>query len=281
VLIIEKHRQVLARLGLETLDQFKRYGGEAVQPNRNRREVLRIRTTDDDGRELVLFLKRNWCSHKKDGFLSLLRHGRVWSQARQEWENSKAMQRAGVKTATLVAYAEECGPCWEKFSCLLTEAAAGTHNVEQFVRERREPPERRRILKAVARGVRRMHEAGVSTPDLYGRHVFLDPASPSPSLCLIDVARLHQGIPLSAELRVRALAALNVSVPVRFVSLRERLEFLNAYAGRVDRKLFEQIQKRTEVLLSRKKYPNFLRRQSSNSKPRLPSPSVSHAPADV
>jgi len=59
-----------------------------------------------------------------------------------------AVQRAGLNTAALVAYAEDCGPCWEKFSCLLTEAATGSQNLEHFLRECRAPAERRRSSRS-------------------------------------------------------------------------------------------------------------------------------------
>jgi hypothetical protein len=58
--------------------------------------------------------------------------------------------------------------------------------------------------------------------------------------------------------RVRALAALNVSAAVRFVSWRERLRFLRVYWGSVNEVLIGQIRKRTQRLQERKKYPDFL-----------------------
>lgn len=256
MIVIEKYGPVLARLGLSTLEQFKNFDAEVIQPDR--REVLRIQTTDEAGRSLLLFMKRNWRSSKKNGLVSLLRRGRVWSLAREEWENFKTVQRAGLQTAGLVAYAEECGPLWEKFSCLLTEAAVGPDNLEQFLQQGPARDRRRRIFDALAREVRRMHEAGVATPDFWSRHIFFDAAAPAPVFCFIDLARLDSGRPLARHARVRALASLNVSAPLRLVSWRERLRFLRLYAGRVDRTLVEEIKQRTQRLLDRNKYPDFL-----------------------
>lgn len=256
VIVIEKHGSVLARLGLGTLEQFKNFDAEVIQPDR--REVLRIQTTDGEGRNLLLFMKRNWRSSKKNGLLSLLRRGRVWSLAREEWENFKTMQRAGLQTAGLVAYAEECGPLWEKFSCLVTEAAVGPDNLEQFLQQGHAPGQRRRIFDALAQEVRRMHAAGVATPDFWSRHIFFDAAAVAPVFCFIDLARLDCRQPLPRRARVRALASLNVSAPLRLVSLRERLRFLRLYAGHVDRTLVEEIKQRTQRLLGRNKYPDFL-----------------------
>jgi hypothetical protein len=256
VIVIEKYGPVLARLGLRTLEEFKNYEADVIQPDR--REVLRIEATDEDGRKLLFFMKRNWRSSKKNGLMSLLRRGRVWSLAREEWENFKTMQCAGLRTAALVAYAEECGPLWEKFSCLVTEAAIGPDNLEAFLQQTPSPGPRRRIFDALAREVRRMHEAGVATPDFWSRHIFFDATASQPVFCFIDLARLDVGQPLSRHARVRALASLNVSAPMRLVSLRERLRFLRLYAGRPDRKLVGEIKQRTERLLERNKYPEFL-----------------------
>ena len=260
VIVIEKHGPVLARLGLNTLEQFKNFDAEVIQPDR--REVLRIQTTDEQGRDMLLFLKRNWRSSKKNGLVSLLRRGRVWSLAREEWENFKTVQRAGFQTAALVAYAEECGPLWEKFSCLLTEAAVGPDNLEQFLQQNHAPGQRRRIFDALAREVRRMHEAGVATPDFWSRHIFFDADATVPVFCFIDLARLDSGQPLPRQAWVRALASLNVSAPMRLVSMRERLRFLRLYVGRADRALVrtlvKEIKQRTQRLLDRNKYPDFL-----------------------
>ena len=255
VILIEKHRAVLTRLGLNTLEEFKNFQGEVVQPDK--REVLRIRTRDEAGRDLMLFLKRNWRINKKNGLHSLLRRGRVWSVARMEWENAKAVQRAGFQTAALVACVEDCGPLWENFSCLLTEAATGPDNLETFLRQKRSVAERRRVFDALAVEVRRMHAAGVATPDFYARHIFFDAAADKPVFCFIDLARLEQGQPLPLGARVRTLASLNVSAPLRLVTPRERLRFLRIYAGRLEREMVGLIEERTGRLLERKKFPDF------------------------
>ena len=258
MVVIAKHQPLLARLGLTTLEQFQRFEAETVERVAGKRDVLRLRTTDEAGRDLVLFLKRHWQSHKKDGLVSLLRRGRVGSVARSEWENAQAMQNAGFKTAAMVAYAEDCGLFWERFSCLLTEAASGSQTIGEFLRECRDRAVRRRIFDALAREVRRMHEAGLSMPDLFTRHIFFDAGAPTPEFCFIDMARLERSRPVSRRARVRALAALHISAPLRSVTLRERWRFLRLYAGRVDRRLVRSIEARTRSLLQRKKYRDFL-----------------------
>ena len=234
---IAKHRAALEALGLTTLDGVRRYEGEHVKRQGVKRDVLRITLPDT-----TLYLKRNWRPYKKDGLASIAKRGEVWSIARQEWENSRALQRAGLHTAELVAFGEECGPLWEHFSFIITEAAPGTPLSESFL-----------SLEALAKEIRKMHAAGLFSPDLFARHIFVD----DDRFTLIDMARLDDG-PAS-----RDLAALNVTVPLRSVSTKQRIRFLKAYGGR---HLFRQIEERVRYLLKhRRKFQDFL----SNSDPNV------------
>lgn len=226
---IAKHRAALETLGLDTLDGVRRYEGALVKDHHGRRDILRIQLPDN-----TLYLKRNWRPYKKDGLRSLLCHGEVWSVAKQEWENSLKLQRAGLHTAELVAYGQDCGPLWERFSFIITEAAPGQPLSETFDR-----------FEALAAEIRKMHDAGIFTPDLFTRHIFVD----GDRFSFIDMARLDRG-PAS-----RDLAALNVTAPLRHVSAKQRLRFLKAYGGR---HLWPQIEKRVRYLLKkRRKFADF------------------------
>jgi len=255
MMVASKYREILERLGLTSLEQVRRFHGELVKNHRGRRDILRIVAADSAGRPLTLYLKRNWKPYKKDGLASLWRRGRVWSQSRQEWENCLALQRAGVATAELAAWGEECGPLWERFSFILTEAAPG-RPLSAFLAECADRSLRRRVIEALADLVRRMHDAGLAAPDLFTRHVFLDLEGERPRFRLIDMARLdRRRLPL--RLRARDLAALNAAAPLRHVSARERILFLRRYAGRTDRRLARAVAKRMKRLLKRRKFRDF------------------------
>ena len=256
MVVIARHQALLAKLGLSTLAGVKAFRGDLVKDHKGRRDIFRLQTSTDDGRTLVLFLKRSWKPYKKDGLASLLRRGRVWSISRREWENSKLLAAAGLKTAGLVAYGEDCGALWEKFSFILTEAADGAQTVEQFLRDCRDRGHRRRVFDALARDIRKMHDAGLASPDLFTRHLFVDDGA-VPQFCLIDMARLDRGQPLPARLRARDLAALNITAPLRFVTARERIRFLRVYAGRTDKPLAGRIRRRVQHLLQRRKFRRF------------------------
>ncbi len=257
MVVIAKHREAVERLNLTTLTGAKAFKGELVKDHRGRRDIFRIRTTDEHGHELVLFLKRNWKPYKKDGLASILKRGKVWSIAREEWENSLALQRAGLKTCDLVAYGEEIRPLWENFSFIVTGAATGKQTVQDFLRDNNEAKIRQKVFDALALEIRKMHDSGLATPDLFTRHIFVDESVTPTAFCLIDMARLDCVKPLPLRTRARDLAALHVTAPLRFVSVRERLRFLKLYAGKKNRELRRLILERAGHLLQRRKFRDF------------------------
>ena len=143
---------------------------------------------------------------------------------------------------------------WEHFSFLITEAAEGSQTLESFQEQCRDGAIRRRVFSALAREVRRLHDAGYASPDLFTRHAFIDAGSKPPTFCWIDMARLDRERPLSAAKRARDLAALNITAPQRSTSTRERLRFLRDYCGDTDRGLLDRIDRRMQHLLKRGKF---------------------------
>lgn len=253
---VVKYQTQLQQLGLTKLKEVQRFSGELVKNHKGRRDILRIHTTDN-GRPLILYLKRIWRPYKKDGLWSLVRRGRVHSACRQEWDNSLALAAAGLKTAELVAYGEECGPLWERFSFIITRAAEGSQTLEHFLQTCTNGPTRRRVIEALAREIRRMHDAGLSTPDLFTRHIFLNPCPDRPTFCLIDMARMERQKTTPPRRRARDLAELNITTPLPHASAAERLRFLRTYAGSLDRNLIRLIRRRMSYLLKRPKFSNF------------------------
>jgi heptose I phosphotransferase len=88
---------------------------------------------------------------------------------------------------------------------------------------------RRAVAVAVGRAVRRLHDAGFSFPDLYGKHLFLQNLDgKEPRVVLIDPQRLRRRAPWR---RARDLAALSVSTRPQGASRTDRLRVLLAYLG--------------------------------------------------
>ena len=254
MLCIANYEEALRAGGLGTMQGVKKFSGDLIKNHNGRRDIQRLKITAN-GRPLVLFLKRNWRPYKKDGLTSLLTRGAVWSQSRIEWENSLALQRASIAVAEPVAFGEECGPLWEKFSFIITAAARGEITMDRFLASNPEAAERAGVLDALARFVRKMHDAGFASPDLFTRHVFLTRGA-TPEFCLIDMARLDRSANLAPNLRARDLAALHVTAPQRFLTTPERLRFLETYDAM---ELKPRLEARARHLLKRKKFRDFSR----------------------
>ena len=235
------------------MEGVKNFKGELIKNHKGQRDIQRAAQNSGE-KQVIFFLKRNWKPYKKDGLKSLLTRGQVWSQSRTEWENALALQHAGITVAEPIAFGEECGLLWEKFSFIITASARGSMTVDQFLRTCTDAAERRCVADALAAIVRKMHDAGLASPDLFTRHIFLEPG-PEPKFCLIDMARLDRQSPLSPRMRARDLAALNVTAPLRFVSSDERRRFFEIYGGDAYLKNLER--KRTEHLLKRRKFAEF------------------------
>jgi tRNA A-37 threonylcarbamoyl transferase component Bud32 len=257
MVVIAKHRELVERLGLDSLAGAKTFQGELVKNHRGRRDIQVACGSDASGHARRLFLKRNWKPYKKDGLGTVLHYGKPRSISRLEWEHSEQLQAAGIQTAALVAYGEDCGPLWERFSFILTEAATGQQTVQSFLMECRDQTLRRRVFEALARHIRKMHDAGLASPDLFTRHVFVEAQATPPVFCLIDMARLDNRRKLSRTLRARDLAALHVTAPLKAVTAWERLRFLISYNAREARTLAGDVQRRAKHLLQRRKFRSF------------------------
>ena len=166
VFVIAKYQQLLQQLGLATLEQVKAFQGQLIKNHKGRRDILKISVTGNASRPLVLFLKRNWKPYKKDGLASFFSHGEAWSQSRVEWENSRALLRAGLRAAEPVAFGEDCGLLWEKFSFLITAAAEGDQTVGEFLQSCRDRAQRRRVFDLLAREIRKLHDDPLELDEL-------------------------------------------------------------------------------------------------------------------
>ena len=254
-LIIAQHQSILHKLDLASFEGVRRYTGPSFDDHSDLRDIHRIQTTDEQGRPLVLFMKRIHRTFRKDALRSLLAHRRVWSSARQEWENALLLEQAGIPVASLVAYGEQLSLLRERFSFIITEEAPG-QCLDDFVRTCHDMPLRRRVFDDLARLVQRMHNAGLAAPDLFLRHVFVDTSGAAPRFRLIDMNRLNVGR-ISLKQRARDIAGLHVTAPLGTISITERLRFLQTYAGSIERRLFHFIARRARHQLRKPRFQFF------------------------
>jgi hypothetical protein len=91
---------------------------------------------------------------------------------------------------------------------------------------------RRRLLTAVAREVRRLHEAGLYTRDLQETNLMIEESAAEPKISFVDLEDFRRVRSVSRRRRLLNLVHLDRSIG-RFLSRSARLRFLDDYLGEV------------------------------------------------
>lgn len=157
------------------------------------------------------------------------------SPARRCWQSSHDLQRAGFRVATPLAVAERrrAGlPADSYFMASGVDGAAPAGWLWLETISSRPARERRAVLEALARELRRFHDAGFYTRDANANNLLVRlPASGEPEFFYLDLENVRHLGEVSRRRRVKNLVQLYR--PVRgAIGLSDRLRFVAAYAGR-------------------------------------------------
>ena len=230
---------------------------------------------DKEGRKTLRFMYRG-----KPFFLKL-HSGIGWSEvfknlmqlrlpvtsASNEYQAILALQRAGVYTLTVSAYALEGWNPAALRSMIVTAELTGTVKLEDYCANWAAAPPpanlRARLLCAVADMTRRMHGAGINHRDFYLCHFHLDEASfeeKEVRCYLIDLHRAQIRDKTPSRWRIKDLAGLYFSAMDCGLTRRDLLRFMHHYSegglrralGR-DRRLWRQVEKRAGKLYRKAK----------------------------
>ncbi|HEY2663935.1 MAG TPA: lipopolysaccharide kinase InaA family protein [Candidatus Binataceae bacterium] len=155
------------------------------------------------------------------------------SRAARSLINARLLGREGFLCPEIYAVCDRIEAASVRASYLLTAALADAMTLSRFIdrrldRKRREPGWRRRVLGAVAREVKRLHDAGIASADLQETNLMLEESEQGLRVYFVDL----DGFRLSAKSRwrdrARNLVQLDRSVG-RFGTRAERLRFLYTY----------------------------------------------------
>ncbi len=216
-----RYRDVMARLGILGPAHFLDLPGVIVSGHPDR-HVVRVTLGDGPG-AVRAFLKREhrvpWLdrlANARDGFGFVSKSCREATTLRDVW-------RAGVGCPEWIASGEAQGRAF-----LLVREAGGV-DLRQFLRDGLPPaaPERRRFARRLAKALARMHAAGFDHPDLYSKHVLVNPRTGA--FCFLDWQRSGRRRYVGWDRRRRDLAALNATLSDDLVTGSERLFCLWAY----------------------------------------------------
>ncbi len=140
---------------------------------------------------------------------------------------------------------------------LLLRSAKPAIDLRRYLHEKRVAPERdrRSFARRLAHEVARVHNRGFNDPDLYAKHILIDPGNLH--FTFIDWQRTRRRARLTWRRRCRDIAALHASISDELASESDRFAFLLAYYRAVNdvsmpfQDVCRRIQRRSERLLKR------------------------------
>lgn len=232
-----KYARLLADHGLSHAEPlFATQAGEALR-RLPTRENWRLSLIGHDGKSKTLYLKK----HHSRTWLTRTRAWLGWlppvTPARQEAQRTIELERLGIPTMTVAAFAERLRGDGTLIGAFLTEELAGFEQLDLFLTQRfacREDPELRPLILTCADVARRFHKQGFNHRDFYTCHFFIRESDRAPgefAVHLIDLQRVqHWPKGLRRRWIVKDLAQLAYSTPRHLISRTDRLRFFKAYS---------------------------------------------------
>lgn len=157
--------------------------------------------------------------------------------ASNEYRAVLALQRAGVHTLTIAAYARAGWNPAAVHSMIVTSELVGTVSLEDYCANWAvlppAPAHRNRLIRVLADSARRMHQAGINHRDFYLCHFHLDELSLQERdlrCYLIDLHRAQIREHTPRRWQVKDLAGLYFSAMDCGLSRRDLLRFVRHYS---------------------------------------------------
>jgi hypothetical protein len=212
--------------------------GASELPYNRLKRIYKFALEDGSGCQ-TFFLKRH---RRRASFWERWRWAGGWralGEGMREWQNIVAFQRRGLPVVTPVAAGERLLPDGLIESFVMTQSLEGFEPADQYVSARFVAPldqaqlkRKRRLIAAVARLSRRMHEQGFNHRDFYLCHIFVrDAVDGSTDLRIIDLQRVDYRDAHRRRWLNKDLAALHYSSLCLPLSDRDRLRFFVAYGS--------------------------------------------------
>jgi heptose I phosphotransferase len=198
------------------------------------------------GRRLVVYLKRHYRLPRLHGLMALLRPGRGWSPAAQEWDHLAWARDHGMPVPEAAACGERIGPWGQLRSFIAVEELTGMialHEAIPAASTRLSSADfarwKRGLAAEMARIVRAFHDRDRFHKDLYLCHFYISeddtrhvPEWPG-RVRIIDLHRLGHHPRTSFWWRAKDLGQLLYSTNEPGVTARDRLRFWRDYHAKL------------------------------------------------
>lgn len=245
-------------------DFFYRFEGEQI--NKNTKRSVLVRTINDTPTPRTFFMKRFFDPHYKDMFFAVRNWGSLCSQGQLEWNCANYLMSHGVKTYQPVCYGHIRRFGLERQSFLLTEKLTGQCLMD-FVAQSwhsLDDCQQADLLCELAGFCQKIHLLGVSLPDLYIYHIFIEPDSQGGyQFAVIDLHRMSVNVPGWRRLscRIENLARLNFSLRQEYFSPQQRIQLIKNSLCDLPEDTIEKatakIFRRSEQLARRRRPPQY------------------------
>jgi Lipopolysaccharide kinase (Kdo/WaaP) family len=207
------------------------------------RSIARWTLTTNDGRKLVVFLKRHFVLPRKHGFLAVLFPHRAWSPGMQEWEHLEWADKHGLPVPRAMAAGELVGPhgCLQSFIAIaeLTDMLP-LHEAVPLADKSLAPNEflewKRSLSEELVRLSIGFHGRNVYHKDWYFCHFYIDemdtrrvPETWTGRVRVIDLHRMARHPITGIWRKAKDLAQLLYSSDVSGVTDEDRREFWAGY----------------------------------------------------
>jgi tRNA A-37 threonylcarbamoyl transferase component Bud32 len=221
-----KYRELLERQGSTGPDELQGLPGVVIcgHPDRHVAQV----TLGSGPDAVAAFLKREHRVPWRDRLANALAGFGFVSKSYREALLLRLLRRAGVGCPELIAAGSDA----RGRAFLLVRQAVGAVDLRLFLKNRlpADPDRRRLFARRLGESLARVHAAGFDHPDLYSKHILVNPEDET--ICILDWQRSRRWRRLGLARRCRDLAALDATLADDLATPRERFECLRAYLRR-------------------------------------------------
>jgi len=229
------------RYGLNTFEDFYYHNADLKVLNVSKRYVNKVSFGEGTNCK-TFFIKRFAYCHLKDIILSISNFKRIRSQSESEYINANFLVEKGFSTYLPVCFGEQKKFGIEKRSFVITEKLDG-ESLSGFVRRnvgQIENSEKEKIIRAVGRTIRKIHDCNISLPDLYIWHLFLTKKSDDYEIAVIDLHRMKYNVTNTDE-KIKNLGRLDYSLLDKYFDENLRRVLIEAYDPENCDSIFSQV----------------------------------------